>query len=335
MRAFFTQKLSDDAEIRRVEVLFAGLTSGIVVALIGIFLCILVLFETAGLALLKIWVAYMLSVLAVRIAIRYMFIASDRHIETIHRWEWLFAFGTLLNGLGWGVLFGPLYPPPTHPDAQMFVALMVVITAFTGSVFVALSNITFWLFIVPTLTPAVVHYAATLGEKAQWPVTAAACCIAVFIIVQRTLYRSSTDGLQRSTEAELLLAEQEAIFDSSPMGIAVTDDGKRLVKCNARLAELLHCRIHDLTASRLGTHFASAAEAARFFADSQAALDHGHLAQGIYRLKRADGSQFWAELSGRRMPAGMTHNIWIIADVTLRVANERRAQPRPPAQPET
>lgn len=327
MRSFFTQKLSDDAEIRRVEVLFAGMASGIIVSLIGIFLCVLVLFETAGLALLKIWVTYMLSVLAVRIAIHYMFGVSDRHIKTIHRWEWLFAFGALLNALGWGVLFGPLYPPATHPDAQMFVALMVVITAFTGSVFVALSNITFWLFIIPTLTPAIVHYASTLGDKAQWPVTAAACCIAVFIIVQRTLYRSSTDGLQRSTEAELLLAEQQAIFDSSPMGIAVTD-GKRVVKCNARLGELLHRRIQDLTASRIDDHFANVAEAAKFFTDSQSALDRGHLAQGIYLLKRADGSQFWAELSGHRMPIGMNHNIWMIADVTLRVANERRAQPR-------
>jgi PAS domain S-box-containing protein len=327
MKSFFTQKLSDDAEIRRVEVLFAGLMSGIVVSLIGIFLCFLVLFETAGLALLKIWGTYMLSVLAVRIAIRYIFNTRERHIETIHRWEWLFAGGAFLNGLGWGVLFGPLYPTAAHPDAQMFVALMVVITAFTGSVFVALSNVTFWLFIIPILTPAIVHYASTLGDKGQWPVTAAACCIAVFIIVQRTLYRSSTDGLQRSTEAELLLAEQQAIFDSSPMGIAVTD-GKRVVKCNVRLGEMLGRRIQDITASRMDDHFANVAEAAQFFADSQAALDHGHLAQGMYRLKRADGTQFWAELSGHRMPAVIKHNVWIVADATLRIANERRAQPR-------
>jgi len=324
MKSLFAQKLSDDAEIRRVEVLYAGLMSGVIASLIGIFLCLLVLFETAGMSLLKIWGTCMLSVLAVRIAIRYMFNASDRRIETIRRWEWLFAFGAFLNALGWGALFGPLYPPATHPDAQMFIALMVVITAFTGSVFVALSNITFWLFIIPTLTPAVVHYASTLGDKGQWPVTAAACCIAVFILVQRTLYRSSTDGLQRSTEAELLLAEQQAIFDSSPMGIAVTD-GKRVVKCNVRLGELLGRRIQDLTASRLDDHFASVTEAGQFFADSQAALDHGRLAQGMYRLKRADGTQFWAELSGHKMPAGIKHNVWMIADVTLRVANERRS----------
>jgi PAS domain S-box-containing protein len=327
MKSIFSQKLSDDAEVRRVEVLFASLPSSVVVALIGIFLCFLLLFETAGMEVLKLWISYMLSVLAVRVAIRYMFGKADRRIETIHSWEWLYAAGAGLTGVGWGALFGPLYPPPTHVDAQMFVALMVVITAFTGSVFVALSNSTFWLFILPTLTPAVLHYASSLGERGQWPITAAACCIAVFIIVQRTLYRSSTDGLQRSTEAELLLAEQQAIFDSSPMGIAVTDDN-HVIKCNQRLGELLGRRVEELTRSRIDHHFVSPAEARQFLAESTAAFDHGHLAQGMYRLKRADGTEFWAELSGRKMTGGLTHTVWMIADVTLRVASERRAQPR-------
>ncbi len=68
----------------------------------------------------------MLSVLAARIAIRYMFGLNDRRIETIHRWEWLFAAGAFFTSLGWGALFGPLYPPATHPDSQMLVALTSV-----------------------------------------------------------------------------------------------------------------------------------------------------------------------------------------------------------------
>jgi len=327
MNSIFSQELTDDAEIRRVEVLFESLPSSIVVSLIGIFLCFLVLFDTAGMETLKVWVAYMLSVLAVRAWLRYMFGRADRQIAGIHHWEWLFAIGALFTSIGWGVLFGPLYPPPTHPDAQMFVALMVVITAFTGSVFVALSNVTFWLFIIPTLSPAIYHYASTLGAEAQWPITAAACCIAVFIIVQRTLYRSSTDSLQRSTEAELLLAEQQAIFDSSPMGIAVIHD-KHVLKCNGRLGELLGRRIQDLTASRIDQDFVSKEEADQFLADMTTAFEKGHLAQGMYRLRRADGTQFWAEFSGRKMAGGAGHSVWMIADVTLRVANERRAHKR-------
>ena len=330
MNSFLTQKLSGTAETRRIEMLFDRLPSSIVVALIGVFLCFLVLFDTTPLEVLKVWAAYMLSVLALRVSIWYMFGKADKHPETIYRWEWLFAAGAFFTSLGWGALFGPLYPPATHPDSQMFVALMVVITAFTGSVFVAQSNITFWFFIIPALTPAIVHYASTLGQKAQWPITAAACCIAVFIIVQRTLYQSATGNLKRSTEAETVLAEQQAIFDSSPMGIAVID-GKRVVKCNMRLGELLGRRIQDLTASRLDDHFASAAEASQFFSDTAAAFDKGLLAQGMYRLRRADGSQFWAELSGRKMSGGLSHSVWMIADVTLRVANERRSQQRTPA----
>lgn len=323
MKSILPRKLSGDAEVRRVEMLFGSLPSSIVVALIGIFLCFLVLFESTGQDLLKAWTAYMLSVLAVRVWIWYMFGKADRQSASVHRWEWLFAASTLLTGLGWGALFGPLYPPATQPDAQMFIALMVVITAFTGTVFLALSNTTFWLFIIPTLLPAVAHYAAGLGRQAQWPVTAAACCIAVFIIVQRTLYQAATTGLKHSTEIEALLAEQQGIFDSSPMGIAVIDN-KQVIKCNLRFGELLGRRIQDLTTSRIDHHFVSAAEAAQFLADSSRAFDKGQVAQGMYRLRRADGSQFWAELSGRRMSGGMTHSVWMIADATSRVARERR-----------
>lgn len=327
MDSLFSQNLGGDAEVRRVEMLFERLPSSIVVALIGIFLCFLVLFDSIPLEILKGWAAFMLSVSAVRVWIWYVFGKADRQSKSIHRWEWLFAAGAFLTSVGWGALFGPLYPPPTHPDAQMFVALMVVITAFTGSVFLALSNVTFWLFIIPTLAPAIAHYAFTLGHEAQWPITAAACCIAVFIIVQRTLYKSATSHLKRSTEAESVLAEQQAIFESSPMGIAVIDN-KRVIKCNARLGELLGRRIQERTASRIDDHFASAAEAVQFLSDSSSAFDKGHLAQGMYRLRRADGSQFWAELSGRKMAGGATHGVWMIADVTLRVANERRSQIR-------
>lgn len=330
MNALFSPKLSSNAEVRRVELLYQRLPSSIVANLIGIFLCFLVLFDSTVFEILKMWAVFMLSVSAVRVWIWYMFSKADRSSETIRGWEWMFAAGALFTGVGWGALFGPLYPPPTQPEAEMFIALMVVITAFTGSIFVALSNITFWLFIIPTLSPAIFHYAITLGTGAQWPLTAAACCTAVFIIVQRTLYLSTTRHLQRSTEAKILLAEQQAIFDSSPMGIAVLDS-RRIVKCNMRLGELLGYRIQDLTNSTLDHHFVSTEEATQFIADHASAFTKSLPVQGMYRLRRADGTQFWAELSGRKMAGGTSQSVWMIADVTLRAAHERKSQPRAPA----
>lgn len=325
MNAFLSHKLSGTAELRRVETLFANLPSTIVVVLIGVFLCSLVLFGTIELTILKAWVAFMLSVLAVRAGIWYLFSKADRQSATIYRWEWLFAAGAFLTGVGWGALFGPLYPAQIHHDVQMFIALMVVITAFTGLVFVALSNITFWLFIIPTLSPALAFYVSSFGYSAQWPAIAATACIAVFIIVQRTLYVSGISRLQRSTDDESLLAEQQAIFDSSPMGIAVINN-KKVLKCNTRLGELLGRRIKDITGSRIDSHFASDAEADQFLSESGRAFSKGQLAQGMYRLHRANGSEFWAEFSGRKMSGGAANGVWMIADVTLRVANERKSQ---------
>jgi len=329
MNTSFSRKLSGDAEVRRIEMLYQRLPSGAVAASIGIFLCFVVLFDTIGLDTLKAWAAYMLSVLAVRIWIWHMFGKADRQSERIHRWEWVFAGGALLTSIGWGALFGPLYPPATNPDAQVFIMLSVIVITFTGAVFLALSNIAFWPFIIPVLLPAIVHYASGKGHLAPWALTAAAGCIAVLILVQRTLYHSATDNLQRSTEAESLLEEQQAIFESSPLGIAVIDS-KQVVKCNARLGDMLGRRIQELTTASLQAHFVNAEEANQFLADRASAFDKGRLAQGMYRLRRADGSEFWAEFSGRQMAGGPSRSVWMIADVTLRVANERRAQPRVP-----
>ncbi len=321
--------MSDDANIRRVRMLYARFPSGAVSALVGVFLGFIVLLDSSSLDLIKAWAVYMVSVIAARTWVWYMLGNADLTAQTIRRWEWMFAFGALLSGLGWGALFGPLHPPANHPEARIMIVLLVVVVSFAGAVFLALSSPSFWLFVTAALGPAMAHYLLVLGPRLQWPITTAICCFVVLVLLQRTLHQSASINLERSTEAETLLAEQHAIFDSSPLGIAVLDE-KRIVKCNMRLAELLGRRIQDLAEAALPQQFFSPNEASQFLADSAAAFDKGRVAQGMYRMCRADGTQFWAELSGRRMAGSGKHSVWMIADVTLRVANERRTRPREP-----
>jgi PAS domain S-box-containing protein len=327
MKPMLSRKLSDTAEVRRVEILYERTPTAAVATLVGIFLCFVVLFGTIGLDIQKAWTAYMLSVFALRVWIWYIFGKADRQAENIRRWEWLFAAGAFLTSVGWGALFGPLYPPEHHHDAQVFILLLVVVVAFIGSFFLAVSNLAFWLFSIPALAPAGLHYILGVANPVQWLILSAACCMAVLILIQRALHRSAIDDLERSTEAESLLAEQQAIFESSPMGIAVIDN-KQVIKCNARLGDMLGRRIQEITTASLQAHFVNAEEASQFLADRASAFDRGRLAQGMYRLRRADGTQFWAEFSGRQMAGGASRSVWMIADVTLRVANERRAHPR-------
>lgn len=329
MELIFGRPLSEQAEIRRVRMLYARMPTGVASALIGTFLSFIVLFDSVDLNLLKAWAVYMVSVISARLWLWNMFGTADLDAGTVRRWDWLFAIGALLTGIGWGALFGPLHPPTSHPEARIMIVLLVVVVSFAGAVFLALSNKAFWLFVSAALGPAIVHYLQVLGPRMQWPVTAAVCCVVVLIMMQRTLHRSAAVNLERGTQAETLLAEQQAIFDSSPVGIAVLDN-EHIAKCNVRLGELLGRRIQDLTGTPLRQQFLNPGEASQFLVDCEPMLARGKVAQGMYRLRRADGTQFWAELSGRRMTSGATHSVWMIADVTLRVANERRTRPRAP-----
>ena len=327
MKALFGPPLSPDANLRRIRMLFGRLPSNVVAALIGVLLAFLVLFNLVAIDLLKTWAVYMVSVLAGRIWIWYMFTKADVLPESANRWEWLFAAGALLTGLGWGALFGPLFPPQPNYEARVMIILLVLVITFSGAVFVSSSTLTFWVFALSALTPAFIFLLTLVGQKLLWPLPATACCLIVLFLLQRAIHVADRENLERGTQAEILLAEQHAIFDSSPLGIAMLHD-KRIVKCNIRFAELLGRRIQDLTGSTLLQQFQSPGEGERFHSESRAAFDKGRVAQGMYRLRRADGTQFWAELSGRRMAGGQDHSVWMVADVTLRIANERRIKPR-------
>lgn len=327
MNPIRTRRLSGDAEVRRIEMLYEYVPISVVAALIGIVLCCIVLYGIINLEILKAWAAFMLSVAAGRVWLWHMFGKADVRSGLSPRWEWLFAVGTLLTGLGWGALFGPLYPPPQHADAQMFILLSVVVIVFTGAVFLALSYRSFWLFTIPVLLSAFAQHVPILGGQAYWTLIAAIGCIVVLVAIQIKLNRSNTVSLERTARTEALLAEQEAIFESSPIGIAVIDD-ERIVKCNGRLGELLGHRLQDLIKSSLHEHFLNVQEAAHFVADRASAFDSCNLAHGLYRLRRADGTEFWAEFSGRKMADGRAHSVWMIADATARVAGDRRTPRR-------
>lgn len=115
MQLMPTRNFSSEADLRRVEMLYERLPSGVVAALIGIFLCFVILFGIIEMDALKAWAVLMLSIYAVRIWIWYMFGKADKQDGRIRLWEWLFAAGAFFNGRPWGALFGPLTRRPRIP----------------------------------------------------------------------------------------------------------------------------------------------------------------------------------------------------------------------------
>jgi len=136
------------------------------------------------------------------------------------------------------------------------------------------------------------------------------------LTVRRWEYAIIMDNLRRRVQSENPLSEQQAIFQSISQGIALVSGG-HIVKCNQRLGEILGRRLQDLYALGFAEHFVDRAEFERTVAESTEAFSRNRNYLGMVRLRRADGSEFRAELSGRRMHgADDGRSVWLIGDIT-------------------
>ena len=303
-------------EEQRITTLYERLPASVLSVLVGVLLVFVVLLPKSQDGSLKAWAAYMLTTIALRGWFWHLFTSGSGARLHTTRWEWAYALTAFLTGLGWGSLSGPMFPADVR--LQFFIIAMTLVIAFAGTVYLSLSHIAFWLFLTPTLGPAIARYtlASKLGIDAT--VVAALASFTVLLIIQRTLNRFALRSIRRQVEAETLLAEQQAIFQAAPLGILVISED-RIVKCNPRLGELFHRNLSDTLKLEIHELFANQDEAQRFIDEVRHTLKPGKTISALHRLRRADGTEFWAELSGRLLgESGLSRSIWTIADLALR-----------------
>lgn len=305
--------------VSRLRLLYQRSPAGIVSGLFAVFLIFLLLLEADGVDIAKAWTAYMLSVLGLRGWLWYAFNKQTIENGNLRRWEWGYAFAVLLMGLGWGWLSGPGFPD-ANAFAGYVIVLMAVAVSFAGAVFVGLSCGAFWLMTLPTLLPALWRFLETFGRYSPYAWLLCGACLLMVAVVQIVHRKAMLENLRRRIESETLLAEQQAIFESATLGIAVIQD-RSVVKANQRLGELLGRRLSDLQALPLAEHFASPDEMDKLLAESKQIFQQGRSFHGAYRMRRADGTQFWAEISGRSMEGnGPSRSVWLVGEAPIRSA---------------
>ena len=124
------------------------------------------------------------------------------------------------------------------------------------------------------------------------------------------------------------LARQKAIFESSPLGIFVVDEERRVTLANQRTAELMACRLEDIIGFDTEVFFRSPEEFQDFGKEYYALLQDRESVSVDLRLKRMDGVAREFVLSGQTMaPQDLAQGtVWTMEDVTEQRALRREKQ---------
>jgi len=135
---------------------------------------------------------------------------------------------------------------------------------------------------------------------------------------------------RRMLEEELrrTLEERETILDNAIVGMALVQPNLRIDWANTRLAEMLGRSIGQVEGQALDAFFADAGVAEAFLASAKASFAADGLHEDEVALCRADGSSFWAQLSGSPLdPANPEGGaVWALLDVTDRHAAEEETR---------
>ncbi len=136
-----------------------------------------------------------------------------------------------------------------------------------------------------------------------------------FIQEERRLVEDLTQAQARNQE---LLAERDAILGGAPVGMALEVAGQH-AWVNAKLAQMLGQSEQALIGQSPALLHAHADERAAFADTWRAAVAAGGTALGQdTQLKRADGSTFWAHVSGAPLKRGDADSasVWTYLDLT-------------------
>ncbi len=237
-----------------------------------------------------------------------------RRPEDVPLHHYLSTAGALVSGTAWGslALVGPYH---ASPAAQAILFIVLCSVALAGSGLIRRSRITCITFVAATLLPlfilSVVSPPAAVPAAGLWLLA-----FAFFIIAGACLQPDSApapapaapDAAPRA-HAHMLEKANTAILLSR---------GHRIEICNRRFAEMMRSDEHDIAGARLAAGFESRADWRRHARAAGGMIGRGGTYHSSARLRRRDGSVFWAELTGQAVDPALSplQVVWVAFDMT-------------------
>lgn len=138
------------------------------------------------------------------------------------------------------------------------------------------------------------------------------------------VFRDVTEARRIRRELESSLRKWEAVLAGSPVGIAVVDSARRIIRVNGYLTEMLGYREEEMVGRSTRLVLPDDSSFERLMDDAYPRLRRGETYRVEMELRRADGRLVWASITGSLLdvtdPA--TGGVWVIEDISPRKAQE-------------
>lgn len=229
----------------------------------------------------------------------------------------------LLAGAAWGAL-SLLGPYESSPHAQLTLFLILGGVILGGAGVLAGSRGTHAAFTGATLLPLFIQTLASpppaLPLAGLWLTVFALLAVAINDLLHSSLRTAPFHSGEYWRQHETMLDHaSEAI---------VLSHGDRVLRSNQRFAELIHDAPGNIAGRRLASWLADRREWQRHARAAASAFLRGQAYRESARLRRGDGSVFWADIAAQAVaPAHAPLQIvWIVSDVSERVGTTARQQ---------
>lgn len=239
--------------------------------------------------------------------------------------HYLFSAVSVIGGVAWGclTLIGP-YEAGPQAQAFLFMALGGVTLAGAGILFGSRSACAVFVTAVqlPLFIQTVVNPPATLPHASVF--------VGVFVLFALSLNDLLALLHRGAVFVEVAASErsdvQQILLDNTDEALVLAH-GHHIQHWNRRFSELMQVTDTQLPIRHLDACLANRTEWRRHARAAIDALGRGEPYRSVTRLRRADGSEFWAELSGRRVEGSSTPTqiVWAASEISDRIEAETRA----------
>ncbi len=234
------------------------------------------------------------------------------------------AASALIGGGTWGTL--PLVVPSDAPALALATQYAVLGgVTLAGASILSGSRTAFAVFITATLLPLFIQALADPPPALPHGSLLLGLFVLFSLTLNSLLHSTHRRVVRRRANGATQIQAQELMLDNTREAVVLTH-GHRIQRWNRSFTEMMRLPHHGARQRSLRHCLAAPEDWQHHARAALEAFRRGATYQGVTRLRRRDGSHFWAEISGRRVSTGSKglQAVWVAADISHRLREEAR-----------